>query len=195
MFAAAALTACSVDAPTAARRNPAPPAASADLLGGLIGTATGVVGGVVNTTGELVEGVTGLLLNTCTPLQPAFAAKVIGPEGGVLQMGPHTLTIPPGAVSQPMLITGYVPSSSVAMVNLQPHGLQFPQAQRPTLTLSYRNCSTPASFQPAVAYVDDELNIVQWPSLSAPPAKDGTVSAWLNHFSGYVVAYRNQASQ
>jgi hypothetical protein len=51
---------------------------------------------------------TGLL--ACRPLPYASATQTIGPDGGVIQVGPHTLRIPPRALSRPITITAEAPS-------------------------------------------------------------------------------------
>jgi hypothetical protein len=80
IVAVALTTACS-DAPTTADASGPAPAASGGLLddGGLPGTGIG----------------SGLL--RCTPMPPVHVEAVIGPDGGVLQAGPHSLVVPPGA--------------------------------------------------------------------------------------------------
>src|SRR5262245_29976675 len=70
---------CSSDAPTTA------PGATAsnNLLGDLVGTTTQLVGNLL----------------VCRPLPFDSDSAAIGPAGGALQMGPHTLIIPRGALS------------------------------------------------------------------------------------------------
>src|SRR5947209_15188424 len=111
-------------------------APSADLIGSTLGTVTNTV------TGLLVQ---------CTPLPYASNSKTIGPLGGTLQIGPHTLTIPAGALSTPVLISGDAPTDQVNSVRLYPEGLQF---SRPaSLTMSYSNCSLLGSLLPKrIAY-------------------------------------------
>src|SRR5690242_6058730 len=85
-------------------------APSAELIGSTLRTVTNTV--------------TGLLVH-CTPLPYAPNSKTIGPLGGTLQIGPHTLSIPAGALTQSVQITGEAPTDKVNSVRLYPEGLQF----------------------------------------------------------------------
>jgi hypothetical protein len=156
------------------------------LTTGLLGTTTGLVGATTETLVQVVDGTLGLLLNSCRALPYAATVKIVGPAGGTLRVGPHTLTIPAGALARSTVITAESPSGTVAMVELQPHGLRF--AKPVSLTLSHAHCATAAAATEQVAYVDDDLRILEWPTLRA--SSGDAVSVWLEHFSGYVVAYR-----
>jgi hypothetical protein len=147
---------------------------NADLIGGLLGGATNTLKGV---------------LLTCRPLPYASDVETIGPAGGVLRVGPHTLTIPPGALSQRVVITAEAPTSTYAQVRFSPHGLRFTNSVKPTLTLSYQHCSGLLTIiKPKIVYVDENLNILEW-LLSINLGFNKSVSAPLSHFSSYMVAY------
>jgi hypothetical protein len=128
---------------------------------------------------------TGLL--SCTPQPVDSAARWIGPRGGTISVGAHSLTIPAGALDGWVHITAVAPSSTVNMVQFGPQGLHF---DRPaTLTMSYANCSLLARLLPGhVAYTNDALRI-----LELLPAVDNllrqTATAQIGHFSGYALAY------
>lgn len=147
----------------------APPAAApaADLLGSLLGA-------------------TGLL--KCSNLPYASTTQTIGLAGGILQAGPHTLVIPPGALSQPTTITMTLPTGlGVNAVKFKPVGLQF---QTPAaLTMSYANCSLLGRLLPKrIAYTTDNLQILYYVlSLDNLLSKD--VTGQVKHFSDYVVAW------
>jgi hypothetical protein len=125
----------------------------------------------------------------CDPLQYAADVKIIGPEGGDMSVGPHKLSIPKGALSKHVVITGEMPVSTMVDVKFSPHGLQF--LKQPTLELSYKHCYRPKDLPKAVAYHDDDMNILEWPT-SSDYAGDGLVKAWIEHFSGYAVAHRSR---
>jgi len=147
---------------------------NADLVGGL-------VGGFVNTVNSV--------LLTCRPLPYASDAKSVGSAGGTLRIGPHTLVIPPGALSQNTVITAQAPSSKYAQVTFSPHGLQFNDRIKPVLTLSYSHCTGLLSIiKPKIVYVDNNLKILET-LLSLNLSFDKSVSAPLSHFSSYMVAY------
>ncbi len=122
----------------------------------------------------------------CDPLQYASTVQVVGPEGGDLSIGPHKLSIPKGALSSEVVITGEMPVSMAVTVRLSPHGLSF--AKRPLLTLSYKHCLRPIELRERVAYTDEELNPLEFPHSYDLP-QDGLVNAWLDHFSRYAVWY------
>src|ERR1041385_2383524 len=88
LVATAALAGCGESTPL--ENSPPPPAAN--LLGWP--PASGVLGALLK----------------CSPLPSATTTETIGPEGGTLQVGPHSLTGPPGAPQGPGKDTG-VPAS------------------------------------------------------------------------------------
>lgn len=155
--------ACGDHTPTA----PAIAAPQADLVGGLLGA-------------------TGLL--KCSALPYASDTATIGPEGGVLVAGPHSLTIPPGALSAPTTITMTVPSGlGVNAVKFAPEGLRF--ARSASLTMSYSNCSLLGKILPKrIAYTDDNLNVLTY-LLSLDNLLSKRVTGQVNHFSAYVVGW------
>jgi hypothetical protein len=134
---------------------------------------------------ETLGGATGLL--KCSPLPYASESQLIGPSGGRLEIGPHSLRIPPGALSAPTLITGEAPSDSVNSVRLFPEGLQF--ARPVVLTMSYANCNLLTRTLPKrIAYTTEALLILEYlPSLD--DFDDQQVIGRLKHFSRYAVAW------
>ena len=142
------------------------PVAQDDLLGGLL-TKTGLI--------------------KCSPLPPALTVATIGRSGGVMQVGPHTFTVPAGALDHNVTITAYAPSSQYNQVQFQPEGLQFDKSA--SLTTSYANCNLLGILLPKhIAYVDGDLNILYLlQSLDNIGAQK--VTGQVNHFSDYVVAW------
>ena len=92
---------------------------------------------VLQTIGTYTRG-----LVKCSPLPYDSVSKTIGPQGDTLQVGPHTLRVPAGALSAPVTITAVAPSDSVNRVDFQPEGLTF--AQPASLVMSYANCDISA---------------------------------------------------
>ena len=146
---------------------PAAPAPDASLIGGLLGA-------------------TGLL--KCSSLPYASDTETIGPLGGVLRAGPHSLVIPPGALTTPTTITMTVPTGlGVNAVKFQPEGLRF--VAPAVLSMSYSNCSLLGKLLPKrIAYTDDNLNIISY-LLSLDNLLSKNVTGKVNHFSDYVVAW------
>src|SRR5438046_10650808 len=91
--------ACTDRTPTSV---PVAPSPDASLIGGLLGA-------------------TGLL--KCSSLPYASDTETIGPLGGVLHAGPHSLVIPPGALTAPTTITITAPTGpGVNPVKFRPEG-------------------------------------------------------------------------
>src|SRR5205807_2203596 len=110
---AAALLGCG-ESPLA----PVPPPPQASLIGSIL-QATGLLG--------------------CTPMPTATAKQTVGAAGGVIRIGPHTLSIPAGALDAAVTITATAPSDNVNRVRFQPEGLVFRRSA--ALTMSYANCN------------------------------------------------------
>ena len=166
---ALSLASCSsLEEPTA----PGDEAPSAQLAGnGLLGTSLG----------------SGLL--ACNPLPYAADSAIIGPAGGSLSVGPHTLTVPAGALAAPVLITAEAPVGTVNSVRFGPEGLQFAAGKPATLTLSYANCPLLGSLLPKrIAYTTDLLSILSY-VISVDDLVHRRVTGSLGHFSRYAVAW------
>lgn len=138
------------------------------------------------------DGLLGIRLEglvSCSPLPYDSTTETIGPDGGMITVGPHRLTIPAGALSQDVEITAIAPSDSVNSVRLFPEGLTFADSAPAQLTLSYANCSLLGRLLPKrIAYTTDLLDL-----LDLLPSFDDLwrqrVSASLEHFSRYAVSW------
>lgn len=179
----------SVDTTGAAVDLGAPDAA---LLGGLLGGVTEAIGTVTGTVdGVLATTATGLI--ACDVKETTYGSEWVGPYGGVVRVGPHTLVIPRGALSSYTRIRGTAPKGSTVLVDFEPHGLTFKQ---PTaLTLSYRDCGLTGSLLGSVlldvVYVNDSQRVLEiLPSLNNLLAR--TVTGRVDHFSGYALADRKE---
>lgn len=135
------------------------------------------------TSGAAMQGTTPALL--CAPRPYEANVQVVGPKGGVLHAGRHTLSIPAGALARPTVITMEAPTSLAVSVRLSPHGLTF--AAAPTLTLDYRQCAVRDDAATSVVYVDEQLNVLERPQ--SRKERKGQVSAAIWHFSDYAVAW------
>jgi len=166
---AAALVAasCGRDGPTAPlSARPTATAPASDLLG----TTVGLLGKLL----------------TCSPLPYASDSALIGPAGGALHLGVHTLVIPPGALYRPVMIRGEAPSDTVNSVRLYPEGLQF--ARPAALTMSYANCGLVTWLLPRIAYTTDGLRLLYYiPTLGDLFTK--RVTGQVSHFSRYAIAW------
>jgi len=152
---------------------PSPSPRPSELLGsgGLLGTGLGK----------------GLL--TCTPLPYAQAQQTVGAAGGTIQVGPHVLAIPAGALDTNVTITAEVIPDSVNTVRFQPEGLHFASSRPARLTMSYANCSLLGQLTPKrIVYTTDLLQILEW-LLSLDDPLHQRVSADIAHFSRYGIAW------
>jgi hypothetical protein len=128
---------------------------------------------------------TGLL--QCSPLPAASVTQTIGPDGGTLQVGPHTLSVPAGALDAPVTITAVAPSDAVNQIQFQPEGLTF--AEPASLTMSYANCNLLGlPLPPRIVHTTDLLQILEYLQSVANPWSQ-TVTGRLQHFSVYAVAW------
>jgi hypothetical protein len=125
-------------------------------------------------------------LLSCPQTETFSVSKEIGPDGGIVQVGGHTLLIPKGALLKPETITATAPAGQFAEVRFGPHGLQF---ERPVvLTMSYKNCGLVRQFlPPRIVYADDTRQILET-LLTLPDIFRKTVSTATDHFSGYLLA-------
>jgi hypothetical protein len=124
-------------------------------------------------------------ITRCT--QPYGAASGwIGPQGGRLKAGGHTLYVPMGALNAPTFITMETPSGNVSHVVFGPEGLKFNGNHPAHLVMSYQNCLVASDATQQVAYTSASLSILETqPSVSDPATL--TVDAKLVHFSDYVI--------
>jgi hypothetical protein len=133
-------------------------------------------------------GLLGQLL-TCGPQPYASASKVIGPDGGTLNIGKHTFVVPRGALKSKVLITAEAPEGNVISVRFAPEGLKFNSKAQPKLTLDYSSCGLIPNLLPKhIAYTDDQLSILSILS-SVDNLLKQQVSANIKHFSRYAVAF------
>ena len=110
----------------------------------------------------------------------------IGPQGGRLKAGGHTLYVPVGALSATTFITMQAPSGNIGHVVFGPEGLKFNQNYPAHLVMSYQNCLVASEATQQVAYTSATLNILETqPSVSDTVGL--TVDGSLNHFSEYVL--------
>lgn len=143
------------------------------------------------TTGPQHDLLGGLLqsvgLLKCSPLSPATTTATIGPLGGSLKVGPHTFTVPAGALSQNVTITASLSADTINAITFQPEGLKFARAA--SLTMSYANCNIVGILLPKqIAYTDNNYVILQLlSSIDNIFTKKVTGQVW--HFSHYAMAW------
>jgi hypothetical protein len=138
--------------------------------------------------GQLLGGLLRPLgLLRCRPLPEATATETIGPGGGAIEVGPHVLWVPPGALDEPVTITAHAPSDDVNSIEFTPKGLEFERSA--WLTMSYANCNLLGRLLPKrIAYTDNLLNILYY-LLSIDNIFTKRVTGRVDHFSKYAVSW------
>ena len=163
--------------PSAERQQPAP---SFGLIGDLTDDVTDLTGTVVGTLGN----VTDLLL--CSPQPYDVTTETIGPNGGTIRVGSHTLVIPKDALSQEVKITAEQVRGETNSIRFSPEGLQFEEPA--VLTMSYQNCAV-VLLRKKIVYTDEKLKILEVLQATLDLFKKKTVTAPIDHFSRYAIAY------
>jgi hypothetical protein len=134
--------------------------------------------------GGLIDGVL-----VCKPQPYASTTQVVGPEGGTIKVGRHTLVIPAGALSGSVQIKAEAPSDVSSSVRFSPEGLQFNAGHSPVLTLDYSNCPAGRlNILKHIAYTTERLKILTR-LISLDNLLKLQISAPIEHFSRYAVAW------
>jgi len=142
-----------------------------------------LLGGLVDGTLSKVLSITDLL--TCSSLPYATTTRTIGRDGGVVTVGQYSLKIPAGALKTNVQIRAEQMSGKVNSVRFSPEGLKF--ASPATLTMGYKNCSL-VLLPKRIVYTSELLKVLEvLRSLDLLGPK--TVTAPIDHFSRYAVAY------
>lgn len=134
-----------------------------------------------------LPGLESVVLLSCAPLAADSVTQTIGPSGGTIEVGPHRLIVPAGAIVSPVAITAIMPSDTLARVRLLPEGLQF--AREAKLEMSYAHCA--GAWLPVprrIVYLDADLNLLEVLG-SLTDVLQRKVSTDLDHFSDYAVAW------
>jgi hypothetical protein len=141
-----------------------------------------LLGGLGSTLGKVLS-ITDLL--TCRALPYASTTRTIGRDGGVIVVGQYSLKIPAGALKNNVQIRAEQVSGRVNSVRFSPEGLKF--ATPATLTMGYRNCVL-VLLPKRIVYTSEllkVLDILRTQDLFG----DKSVTAPIDHFSRYAVAY------
>jgi|SRR5918992_633220 hypothetical protein len=173
-FAAVMFTSCADDLV-----GPPPPPepvaiAPRPLLGGLIGTVVGVVGGLLD-----------LGFSDCPADETQSGSAYIGSSGGTVKVGPHRLYVPRGALKQTVRIRGVAPAGDYAQIKFEPEGLKFRQPAK--LVMSYDGCQISDLEKLRIVYANENLEIVEVLQ-TATDRRNETATTSLEHFSRYLLA-------
>jgi hypothetical protein len=150
-----------------------------DGLGGLVGGVLDLAGGLVS---RLLN-ITGLLV--CQEQRYAVTYETIGPKGGTINIGKHTLVIPKGALGSKVRIKAEQMRGPTNSVRFSPEGLQF--EKQAVLALNYENCQN-TGVPKSVVYTTEKFEILEI-LRSLDLLRRKTIAAPIDHFSRYAVAY------
>jgi hypothetical protein len=163
-----------------------PVAQPAYLLGDLLGGVGDVVGGVVDLAGGVIGGllkITGLL--TCQEQRYDVTYQTIGPRGGTIRVGEHSLVIPKNALRRNVRIKAEQMRGPTNSVRFSPEGLQF--EKQATLALNYQNCQN-VEVPKTVVYTTERFEVLEI-LRSLDLLRLRIITAPIDHFSRYAVAY------
>ncbi|HEV2670889.1 MAG TPA: hypothetical protein VGU74_07345 [Gemmatimonadales bacterium] len=123
----------------------------------------------------------------CRAQKPQNEHQRIGPDGGSIEVGPYTLTVPPGALTRAVTISARIrPGESVNVVEFKPKGLVFETSA--SLSMSYSNCEVEDTESPQIAVVDDAYTILYYlPSTQVDSSQQ--VSGQVPQLTNYAVAW------
>ena len=152
------------------------------LLGDLL-DGDGLVGDVVDGTIGTVLEVSDLLV--CQSQPYAVTTSTVGSDGGTIEVGSHRLVIPRGALKNRTTITAEQISGRTNSLRFSPEGLRFEKPA--SLTMSYKNCLV-VLLSKSIVYTDEKLRILEV-LRSLDLFNKRTVTAPIDHFSRYAVAY------
>ncbi len=125
--------------------------------------------------------------------------QVMGPRGGFLTVGAHTLYVDSLVLMDTVSITAVAPAGTVRWARFHPDGLLFPanlvDGWGAALITSYKDCGVPTSDTLRIAQVTDSLSILSylqtWSQVKKVPWSQGQqrVVGLLPHFSNYAIAW------
>jgi hypothetical protein len=123
----------------------------------------------------------------CDPLQFTGSASIVGPDGGDIDVGPHTLRVPPGALPWDAVITVEAPTGLEVGIELSPKGVGF--REKLVLEIDYKHCTVSDTLPPLRGvWVSDSGTVMEFPP-TVDDRQNGRLSVELDHFSKYAVAY------
>ena len=177
------LASCGVEHPTLPQlQQSSPDAPASDLLGGLTGALTSLIG---------ING-----LQRTTPLAaPITVTKEIGTEGGTLAIPQAgvTVTVPRGALTTTTTITMTARAGSLVAYDFAPHGVVFAKPLVFSQQLRGTNATLLSAPLLSLGYYEDASLLTKTGGLVSQLLR-GTVNtlSWtftssIPHFSGYIV--------
>lgn len=127
----------------------------------------------------------------CPTSQSASAVGLLGPLGGVVSLGGHSVVVPFGAVSLPTLITLRAPASSYVEVDVTANDLLSFLFRRPvSITIDYSRCLAEATAGAplAVWHIDPQTKALLEPMGGVDDPVRRRITFQTGHLSGYAIA-------
>jgi hypothetical protein len=91
----------------------------------------------------------------CSNMQPVSVSTTVGPMGAELSFANNSVSIPAGALLEPVVLTLTIPASPYAEVDVSANGLASFQFERPIeFTIDYARCGRGDAHPNGVWYVD-----------------------------------------
>lgn len=135
------------------------------------------------------SGGNGLLV--CPTGVTRVASRVIGPQGGTVSVAGHSVTLSPGAVRRPTLITLIVPASRFLEVDLRAAGQEHYSFAAPVeVTVSYERCARRDVERKLLSawFIDPVSKEPIAPMPSHHSREKRTVTFTTTHFSNFAIA-------
>lgn len=116
----------------------------------------------------------------------AIGAQWIGPAGGTVAFGPHSLIVPEGALKFPTWISAAALHGDTLAVTFGPSGLQFKKPA--TLVLSYKQCAAQPADALSIVLVNNKMTELIQMVPSNDKTQNQTVEGQIQHFSVYAAS-------
>lgn len=127
----------------------------------------------------------------CPVNQTSTTSALVGPLGGIVDLGGTKVEIPAGALLSPVTVTVTEPASQYMEITVSVEGSEHFVFELPvTVTLSYARCSrSNINLVPLTAwYIDSETHELLEPMIGVDNKLTRTITFATPHFSGYAVA-------
>ena len=152
-------------------------------------TAAGITGTEQNASAAAK--LSGATLVQCPSNTTTSATAVVGPLGGLVNVGSTSIQIPAGALLSPATVTVTVPASNYMEVDISVQGVEHFIFELPVVvTLDYGRCNrSNIDARPlSVWYIDSESKDLLEPMGGVDNKLLRTITFTTGHLSGYAVA-------
>lgn len=146
---------------------------------------------VVGTKGATTASLVGPALIQCPTNESASATAIVGPLGGLVNVGGTSIQIPAGALLSPTTVTVTIPASQFMEVDISVAGVEHFVFELPVVvTLSYARCArNNIDLSPlSVWYIDSETKALLESMGGIDDKLLRAITFTTGHLSGYAVA-------